>query len=143
VRVPPLRERTEDIPLLVRHFVQQFSRRMNKMIDTIPAEAMTALMRYEWPGNIREMQNFIERAVILSSGHTLQVPLSDFRAEAPTAIPNATDTLEQAERKHITKVLEETKWVVAGPRGAALRLGMKRSTLQLRMKKLGILRPAK
>jgi formate hydrogenlyase transcriptional activator len=149
VRVPPLRERREDIPLLVRHFVQQLSRRMTRSIETIPAETMSALVRYEWPGNIRELQNVIERAVIVSTGPVLKVPLDDLRTRAPSA--EASDgagspedagkmrsVLEDAERKQILTALKQANWVVAGPKGAADLLGMKRSTLQAHMKRLGI-----
>jgi formate hydrogenlyase transcriptional activator len=141
VHVPPLRERPEDIPLLVRHFAQQFARRLGKTIETIPSDTMQGLMRYPWPGNIRELQNIIERAVIVSPGPVLQVPLSDLNPRAMPVRPTNHDTLEEAERKHILAVLEETKWVLGGPNGAAVRLGMKRSTLQFRMRKLGIARP--
>jgi formate hydrogenlyase transcriptional activator len=143
VQVPPLRERTEDIPLLVRHFAQEFSRRMKKQIDTIPSETLQSLTRYHWPGNIRELQNVIERAVILSPGPVLRVSPSEYkqRAAKSKASPSRSDTLEEAERKHVLGVLEETNWVLAGPNGAAARLGMKRSTLQYRMGKLGISRP--
>ncbi len=141
VHVPLLRERPEDIPLLVRHFVQQFARRMHKTIETIPADTMQAFLRYAWPGNIRELQNIIERAVIVSPGPVLQVPLSDLNPRAALARPMPQDTLEDAERKHILAVLKETKWVLGGLNGAAVRLGMKRSTLQFRMHKLGIARP--
>jgi formate hydrogenlyase transcriptional activator len=140
--VPPLRERQEDIPMLVRHFVQQFSRRMNKTIDTIPSETMDRLVRYRWPGNVRELQNLIERAVILTPGNILKVPLRDLETRSAAAAPK-NDTLDEAQRKHLLAVLEETHWVLAGPNGAAARLGMKRSTLQFRMRKLGITRPAK
>jgi formate hydrogenlyase transcriptional activator len=153
VRVPALRERPEDIPLLVRHFVQQFSRRANRIIETIPSEAMKALVRYQWPGNIRELQNVIERAVIVSTGPILKVALSDLENRVPLPIPedverpdgdvieNGRDMrsrLEDAERKQIVAALEKAGWVVAGPAGAAAQLGMKRSTLQSRMQKLGI-----
>ncbi|MGH9666314.1 MAG: sigma 54-interacting transcriptional regulator, partial [Bryobacteraceae bacterium] len=150
VRVPPLRERPEDIPLLVRHFVQQFSRRTNRSIETIPSETMNALVRYRWPGNIRELQNVIERAVIVSTGSVLRVPMSDLKPKGISAEPEpeptparATETnirsvLEASERKQILSALEESKWIVAGPNGAAARLGMKRSTLQSRMQKLAI-----
>ncbi len=141
IHVPPLRERQEDIPLLVHHFVQHFARRMNRAIDTIPSETMQALIRYSWPGNIRELQNVIERAVILSPGPELQVPLPDLNIRTiPVRDNGKCQTLEQAERKHILATLNETKWVLSGPRGAATRLGMNRSTLQFRMKKLGIVR---
>ena len=141
IHVPPLRERREDIPLLVRHFAKQIALKMHKNIDNIPAETMNLLVQYGWPGNIRELQNVIERAVILSSGPQLQVPLSDL---TPHGVPESTksdETLEEAERKHILSVLTDTDWVLGGPKGAAVRLGMKRSTLQFRMKKLGISRP--
>jgi formate hydrogenlyase transcriptional activator len=142
IRVPALRERAEDIPFLVRHFAQHFARNMKKQIDSISSETMNALLRYPWPGNIREMQNVIERAVILSRGSTLHVPSSDLRSrigEVPEA--NGLATLEEVERKHIVTVLEQTNWVFAGPNGAAARLGLKRPTLQFRMQKLGITRP--
>jgi formate hydrogenlyase transcriptional activator len=141
VHVPPLRERPEDIPLLVRHFAQQFARRFHKTLETIPADTMQGLLRYPWPGNIRELQNIIERAVIVSPGPVLQVPLSDLKPPATAASPENHDTLEEAERNHILTVLKETKWVLGGANGAAVRLGMKRSTLQFRMRKLGIARP--
>jgi formate hydrogenlyase transcriptional activator len=141
VYVPALRERPDDIPLLVRHFAQQFARRMHKTIETIPADTMQALIQYPWPGNIRELQNIIERAVILSPGPVLQVPLLDLQPRGTPARPLAPDTLEAAERRHILAVLEETGWVLGGPHGAAVRLGLKRSTLQFRMRKLGITRP--
>ena len=148
VRVPALRERPEDIPLLVRHFVEQFSRRMNKNIDTIPSETMSTLVRYHWPGNIRELQNVIERAVILSSGPVLKVPTDEMhlRTSAKDDLPatdnhgngNLQTALEDTERQGIIAALEKTNWIVAGPNGAAARLGMKRSTLQSRMQKLGV-----
>jgi formate hydrogenlyase transcriptional activator len=144
VRVPALRERSEDIPLLVRHFVQHFARRMNRVIDTIPSETMSALTQYQWPGNIRELQNLIERAVILSPGPVLRVPLQDLPARSVAGIDKVRpQTLHEAERAHILEALKETKWVIAGPNGAAARLGMNRSTVQFRMKKLGIVRPWK
>jgi formate hydrogenlyase transcriptional activator len=142
VRVPPLRERPEDIPLLVRHFAQEFGRRSNKRIETIPSEIMNSLVRYHWPGNVRELQNVIERAVILSTGPVLRVPLSDLKVSDWEASPRKPETLEEAERKHILATLRETNWVVGGLNGAAIRLGLNRSTLQFRMKKLGITRPA-
>jgi formate hydrogenlyase transcriptional activator len=144
IRVPALRERPEDIPLLVRHFAQQFSRRIGKHIGTIPSEAMSALTGYHWPGNIRELQNVIERAVILSPGPVLQVPTEELRPTA-TVPERASATsksmravLDDTERQQILNALEQANWTVAGPRGAAARLGMKRSTLQSRMQKLGI-----
>ena len=142
IYVPPLRERSEDIPLLVRHFVQHYARRMNRAIDTIPSETMEALVHHQWPGNIRELQNLIERSVILSKGPVLQVPLSGLNSSNGASPDDARRrTLEEAEREHILATLKETGWLVSGPRGAAARLGMNRSTLQFRMKKLGIRRP--
>jgi formate hydrogenlyase transcriptional activator len=137
--LPPLRARSEDIPLLVAHFVEIYSHRMSKQIEHIPAEAMSALSSYQWPGNIRELQNFIERSVILTAGSVLKPPLAEL-TRAPAAASMGAVTLEEAERNHIRKTLEFTKWVVAGPNGAAARLGMKRSTLYFRMQKLGISR---
>jgi formate hydrogenlyase transcriptional activator len=146
ITVPPLRDRREDIPMLVRHFAQQFARRMKKNVETIPSETMEALTRYEWPGNIRELQNLIERAVILSTGPTLDVPVDALNPRRSTAAAGAkaergAETLEDADRRHIIAALERTNWVLAGPNGAAARLGVKRSTLQFRMRKLGIVRP--
>ena len=142
IHVPALRERSEDIPLLVNHFAQRFARQMNRTIETIPAETMAALTRYPWPGNIRELQNLIERAVILSHGPVLQVPLQDLDNRTAPRRDNGKDqTLEAAERAHILAILNETLWVLAGSRGAAARLGMNLSTLQFRLKKLGIVRP--
>ena len=140
VHVPPLRERQDDIPLLVRHFVQQFGRRMGKTVDTIPTETMNALIRYHWPGNIRELQNLVERAVILSAGPILKVPLNDLQAQAAPAAARKIETLELAERRHILEALDASDWVISGPNGAATSLGLKRSTLQARMEKLGIRR---
>jgi formate hydrogenlyase transcriptional activator len=142
IHVPALRERAEDIPLLVRHFAQHFARKMKKQIDTISSETMSALVRYPWPGNIREMQNVIERAVILSRGAVLHIPSADLKPHiADGGETNGWATLEEVERKHILSVLEQTNWIFAGPNGAAARLGLKRPTLQFRMQKLGITRP--
>jgi formate hydrogenlyase transcriptional activator len=144
IHVPPLRERTEDIPFLVRHFAQYFAFNMSKQIDTISSESMNAMVRYPWPGNIRELQNVIERAVILSHGPLLKVPLSDLKLRTPErGNGDGSATLEEVERRHILSVLEQTNWVFAGPNGAAARLGIKRPTLQFRMQKLGISRPAR
>ena len=140
VTVPPLRERAEDIPLLVRHFTQKFAQRMKKRVETIPAAAMKALQAYPWPGNVRELENFIERAVILSSGSELAVPLAELKRGAGTT-NGATTKLEDLEREHIVKVLQDSHWVIGGASGAAARLGMKRTTLQSKMQKLGISRP--
>jgi formate hydrogenlyase transcriptional activator len=139
VVAPPLRARPEDIPLLVRYFAQKYARRMSKRIETIPTETMTALSQYHWPGNIRELENLIERSVILSHGPHLHVPLGELKAPAVTA-PNGVATLEAAEREHILRVLHETNWVIGGPSGTAARLGMKRTTLQSKMQRLGIFR---
>jgi formate hydrogenlyase transcriptional activator len=141
IHMPSLRERPEDIPLLVRHFVQHFARRMSRAIDTIPSETMETLVRHSWPGNIRELQNVIEHSVILSPGPVLRVPLADLHSNrVPNQEGTGRKTLEEAEREHILATLKETKWIVSGPRGAAARLGMNRSTLQFRMRKLGIVR---
>jgi Transcriptional regulator containing GAF, AAA-type ATPase, and DNA binding domains len=139
ITVPPLRERPEDIPLLVRYFAQQYVRRMSKRIETIPAQTMTALSHYHWPGNIRELENLIERSVILSQGPDLRVPLVELKAQA-TAAYHGVATLEATEREHILRALREANWVIGGPFGAAASLGMKRTTLQSRMRKLGISR---
>jgi formate hydrogenlyase transcriptional activator len=152
--LPPLRERSGDIPPLVRHFTQRFARRMGRRIETVPSAVMAALVRYPWPGNIRELQNVIERAVILSVGPSLHVPLGDLQTVAASApqLPMATATpepsqtggaltLAEAEREHILAALQKTDWVMGGPKGAAARLGMKRSMLYWKMKKLGISRP--
>jgi formate hydrogenlyase transcriptional activator len=141
VPVPPLRGRREDIPLLVRYFVQQFARRADKRIETIPVETMDALVQWSWPGNIRELQNVIERAVILSSGSQLQVPLSEFKSQVTNGAA-ATGSLVAVEKEHIVRAIRETRGVIGGPQGAAARLGMKRTTLQARMRKLGISRTA-
>jgi len=142
IALPPLRERLEDIPLLVRHFTEKFSERMNKAVHIIPDEVMEALRDYTWPGNIRELQNFIERAVILSPGPVLCAPLCDLRLDlkqaAESAQPAASRTLKDAERAHILDVLRQVDWVVGGRRGAAVRLGLPRTTLLHRMQKLGI-----
>jgi formate hydrogenlyase transcriptional activator len=142
ITIPPLRERPADIPLLVKHFVQRAARKMNKAIDTIPCETMEALTQRPWPGNIRELENVIERAVILSPGPVLRVPLQDLHGRmAPRHNHERSQTLEEVERKHILTTLKETRWVLSGPRGAATRLGLHRATLYFRMKKLGIVRP--
>jgi formate hydrogenlyase transcriptional activator len=141
ITVPPLRDRAEDIPLLVRHFAQKFATRMKKAIDSVPTEAMKALQAYPWPGNVRELENFIERAVILSSGSNLFVPLAELKRPNHAA-NGSVATLEEAEREHILKALRDTNWVIGGAAGAAARLGMKRTTLQSKMQKLGIARPS-
>ncbi|MBI4850868.1 MAG: sigma 54-interacting transcriptional regulator [Acidobacteria bacterium] len=143
INIPPLRERQEDIPLLVSYFASKFANRMRKKIETISSESMAALTKYHWPGNIRELENFIERAIILTSGLELQIPITELKPKIPEIpLPTAkkASTLENVERDHILRVLRETNWVVSGPTGAAVRLGMKRSTLQSKMQKLGITR---
>ena len=141
IRMPALREHAEDIPLLVGHFVQKYARRMDRRIETIPTEDMETLLRYHWPGNVRELENLIERAVILSPGPTLRLPLAELKPAAAITKDPAVVTLEAAEREHIMRALRECRWVIGGPSGAATRLGMKRTTLQSRMAKLGISRP--
>jgi formate hydrogenlyase transcriptional activator len=136
--MPPLRERQEDIPALVRYFVEKHARRMNRTVETIPAETLDLLVRYPWPGNIRELENLIERAVIVSPGPVLRVPLGELKPPSEPLADNL--TLRAAERDHILKALEATNWVLAGPRGAAARLGMKRTTLQSKMRKLGVVK---
>jgi formate hydrogenlyase transcriptional activator len=143
IQLPPLRERPEDIPLLVRHFVRHNAARMRRRITSISPSTMDALVGYSWPGNIRELQNLIERAVIRSTGEELMVPVSEIDGSVGTSsLPHTERTLEEADRAHILATLKETRWVLSGPRGAARRLGVNRSTLQFRMKKLGIERPA-
>jgi formate hydrogenlyase transcriptional activator len=139
IPLPPLRARREDIPALVEHFVEIYARRMGKQIEQISPETMSALISCQWPGNIRELENFIERSVILTSGDVLRPPLASLKSAADLESLGAI-TLEDAERDHIRKTLEQTRWVVAGPNGAATRLGIKRSTLYFRMQKLGISR---
>jgi DNA-binding NtrC family response regulator len=145
IRVPPLRERTEDLALLVRHFVNRYSRQMNKQVDIIPAETIQFLRRHTWPGNIRELQNFTERAVILSPGKVLSAPLHELRLPGSRASGSNSNgakatTLEECERKRILEALNETRWIVGGPNGAASLLDVKRTTLIGKMQKLGIAR---
>jgi formate hydrogenlyase transcriptional activator len=137
--VPPLRERPKDIPLLVRYFVQKFARRMNKRIESIPSETMNTLSTWKWSGNVRELENFIERSVILTEGSVLRVPLAELKP--PYEEADGEGTLSRVEREHILRMLRECGGVISGKSGAAARLGMKRTTLQSRMTKLGISRP--
>ena len=143
IHVPTLRERPEDIPALVKHFARLFAKRMGRRIQWIASTAMDALVAYAWPGNIRELQNLIERAVIRSAGERLEIPVSEIDEGIGASKPcGSSGTLEDAERTHILAALKKTRWVLSGPGGAAARLGINRSTLQFRMKKLGIERPA-
>jgi formate hydrogenlyase transcriptional activator len=139
IRIPPLRERQEDIPLLVRYFVEKMSRQMQKRIETIPAESMGKLQKWHWPGNVRELENLIERAVILTTGSVLQVPLPELKVQAIAAVPVARATATDGEeRREIVKTLRDTRGILAGPNGAASRLGLKRTTLQYKIKKFAI-----
>ena len=140
IDVPPLRDRRDDIPLLVRHFVDKYARRMGKAIDSIPNETMEALRRYAWPGNIRELQNLMERAVLLSSGPSLRVPLTEILLSIDLNATPGANILEQAEREQILRALRKSNWVVGGPNGAAARLGLKRTSLAYKMQRLGISR---
>jgi formate hydrogenlyase transcriptional activator len=143
ITVPPLRERPEDIPLLVHFFANRFAQQMKKKIESVSKETMAALVSYNWPGNIRELQNLVERGVILSRSPTLEIPLTELKRSTrlPGSQSNSSTTLESVERDHILRVLSETRWVIGGPSGAAARLGMNRTTLNHRMRKLGISRP--
>jgi formate hydrogenlyase transcriptional activator len=142
--VPPLRDRREDIPMLVRHYVEKYATRMNRRIETIPSSAMEVFVNYSWPGNVRELQNFIERAVILSPGSTLRPPLDELLDDLKEAVvpnpPAKLTTLEEVEREHVLRAIRESNWIIGGPNGAAARLGMKRTTLTYRIRKLNISR---
>jgi len=142
IRIPPLRERAGDIPLLVRHYMNKYAQRMNKQIETIPEEAMAALRRYSWPGNIRELQNFIERAVILTPGSVLQIQINELQSSGPITWTVA-GAFEDVERRRILEALRETGAVIGGEKGAAARLGLKRTTLLSKMQRLGISRVTK
>jgi formate hydrogenlyase transcriptional activator len=138
ISLPPLRDRVQDIPSLVEHFVRKFSTRMNKCIDAIPLEIMNVLKSHDWPGNIRELQNFIERAIVLSPESVLRLPLADLKQMTRQPSPVAARTLADAEREHILDVLKETEGLIGGMNGAAARLGLPRTTLVYKMRKLGI-----
>jgi formate hydrogenlyase transcriptional activator len=144
IYIPPLRERPEDIPPLVRHYVKHFSSRLGKAIDTIPVETMDTLVHYPWLGNVRELQNVLERASILAPDRVLRISSEDLSTPGHAHPPQTGQSghrrtaLDDAQRERIVTALEETNWIVAGPKGAAARLGIKRSTLQSRMQKLGI-----
>jgi formate hydrogenlyase transcriptional activator len=140
IHLPPLRERREDIPLLVQYFVRKFSARMNRHIETIPSATVQALSEWSWPGNIRELENLMERSVILSEGSALRVPLAELHAHSERLSAQPDHTLDNAEREHIIRVLRETGGVLSGPDGAAHRLGLKRTTLQSKMQRLRITR---
>jgi formate hydrogenlyase transcriptional activator len=140
IDVPPLRDRRQDIPLLVHYFANKYARRMGKQIESIPKETMDALSRYSWPGNIRELQNLMERAALLSSGPSLRVPLAEILADSGLSSAGGGNALQQAEREQIVRALRESNWVVGGARGAAARLGLKRTSLAYKMQKLGISR---
>jgi formate hydrogenlyase transcriptional activator len=142
LQIPALRERCGDIPLLVRHFVDQYARRMNRRIETIPPQAMETFSSYSWSGNVRELQNFIERSVILSSGSVLRAPLAELKGADVQSNASELSTLEAVEREHVLRAVRASNWVLGGPKGAAARLGMKRTTLAYRIRKLHIpLRP--
>jgi len=139
IRIPPLRERAEDIPPLVFYFAQRFAKRLRRSIESVSRESLEVLCRWPWPGNIRELQNVIERAVILSKGPVLNVSRAEFETAAPAL--SAPVTLEDAEREHILRALADTHWVIGGPKGAAARLGVKRTSLVSTMRRLHIVRP--
>jgi formate hydrogenlyase transcriptional activator len=139
IRMPPLRERREDISMLVRHFVRKFSLRMNRNLESIPKETMELLTNWPWPGNVRELENLMERSVILSDGRVLKVPLADLRAENSAGV-DVDRTLDSAERQHIIRTLRETGGILSGTNGAARKLGLKRTTLQSKMQRLNITR---
>jgi transcriptional regulator with GAF, ATPase, and Fis domain len=142
LNVPPLRERREDIPLLIRYFVQKHAQRMGRQIESIPSQALEALTNYDWPGNIRELQNVIERSVILTTGPELRVAIPEFNSKSPAAAPHGqgSHVSEVSERARILQALKESNGLVGGPTGAAARLGLKRTTLQSRMRKYNIAR---
>jgi len=138
IYLPPLRDRVQDIPPLVEYFVRKFSARLNKPIDLVPDEVLEVLKAHDWPGNIRELQNFIERAVVLSPGNVLRPTFTELRHMTRQALPQSTQTFSDAARNHIVEALEQTRWMIGGQRGAAARLGLPRTTLIYKMRKLGI-----
>ncbi len=138
IQLPPLRARREDIPALVRHFVDKYARQMNRSIETISSRTMEAFVNHSWPGNVRELQNFIERTVILSPGSVLEPPLAELEQETVEPTSSKLNTLKEVECEHILRAIRESNWVIGGPNGAAARLGIKRTTLAYRIKKLGI-----
>jgi formate hydrogenlyase transcriptional activator len=140
LHLPALRDRREDIPILIRHFVEKCAVRLHKQIDIIPDEAIEAMMHWSWPGNIRELENFIERSVILSEGNRLNPPLAELREEISRPPSDSEGTLRDKEREHIIEILHQTRGALSGPSGAAARLGLKRTTLQYKMQRLGISR---
>jgi formate hydrogenlyase transcriptional activator len=141
IMMPPLRERREDIPLLVRYFIRKFCLRMDRHVDSIPTATMQALLAWDWPGNVRELENLMERSVILSDRSVLRVPLSELHdRKHPDRAGSSDRTLDEAERQHILRVLRETRGKLSGPEGAAKRLGLKRTTLQSKMQRLKISR---
>ena len=140
LHLPPLRERREDIPKLVRHFVEKCAAKLHKHIEVIPDAAIQAMMNWKWPGNIRELENFVERSVILSEGNRLNPPLAELRDEISRPQLDSDLTLRDREREHIIQVLMQTRGALSGPAGAAARLGLKRTTLQYKMQRLGISR---
>jgi formate hydrogenlyase transcriptional activator len=142
IDVPPLRDRQGDIPLLVHYFANKYARRMGKQIESIPNETMDALSHYSWPGNIRELQNLMERSALLSTGPSLRVPLAEILADSGLSMASGDNALKQAEREQIVRALRDSNWVVGGAGGAAARLGLKRTSLAYKMQKLGISRPA-
>jgi formate hydrogenlyase transcriptional activator len=140
LHLPALRDRREDIPMLIRHFVEKCAARLHKRIDVIPEEAVQAMMHWSWPGNIRELENFVERSVILSEGNRLDPPLGELCEEISRPPSESDGTLRDREREHIIEILRQTRGALSGPAGAAARLGLKRTTLQYKMQRLGISR---
>jgi len=140
LHLPALRERREDVPMLVRHFVEKCSVRLHKRVEIIPDNVVEVMMNWKWPGNIRELENFVERSVILTEGNRLTPPLGELREDSARQLSESDVTLHDKERQHIIEVLRQTRGVLSGPSGAAARLGVKRTTLQYKMQRLGISR---